>query len=174
MTELEPTQLHWLYEENPFEDLCAHGGVYLNINGTIVSDGLDKEWTLSTASYYLLKTVWSDYKATSDTHHLIPCCGHSMWKDVSFEDGIYIVECTNGINWEIKHQGEKLTHRFPDGTTLETDAVEWKKVVCEFSKKVIDFFVTASPKVCSDEYEREGFEIFMRQWLERFDRACKS
>jgi hypothetical protein len=174
MIELKPTNLHWLNDVNPFEDLCAHGGVYLNINGFVVSDGEDFDWSVSTASYYLLKTVWSDYEANSDVRHLIPHCGHCMYKAEGEEDSLYISECSNGINWEISHTDEAVIHRFADETSTETSCGEWSRAVCAFSREVLDFFNAASPKICEDKDEREGFELFMQQWLERLARACEN
>src|SRR5687768_10347624 len=108
MEELKPKNLRWLVEENPRVDLCLHGGVYLRINDTLVVDD-DADWTLSAASYFLLKTVRGDYDpAKNPNRHLIPCCGHLMLLSPEEDDGLCICECSNGINWTIKHTGEDV------------------------------------------------------------------
>lgn len=175
MVDLRPTNLHWLVDEDPSQDLCAHGGVYLKINDCLISDGTDIHWTLSTASFRLLKTVWSDYTPKGDLdEQLIPCCGHSMWVWDDSEDGLTIVGCPNGIDWEIKHASGNLTHILDDGSTEAVPLVEWRDAVCSFSKEVLEFFMTAWPKKADDQLEEEGFELFMRLWRSRLEKACNS
>ena len=171
MVELEPKDLHWLVDDDPSQDLCAHGGVYLKINDAVISEGSDSEWTVSAASYYLLKTAWSDHKPGLD-NQLIPCCGHSMVKTDDVEDGLVIIGCPNGIDWEIKHVADNVIHRFDDGTTQAVTEDEWRLAVSAFSRQVLDFFVTAGPKKC-EPAEREAFEFFMSQWQARLERASK-
>ena len=173
MVELEPRNLHWLVEEDPSQDLCAHGGVYLKINNTVVSNGDDLEWTLSTSSFRLLKTVWENHVPINELdNQLIPCCGHSMWKAGDAEDGLAIIGCPNGINWEIKHSDGKVTHLLGRGVSEEVTAAEWRNAVCGFSTKVLDFFMTSWPKKTDDRSEQEGFELFMQLWRSRLDKSC--
>lgn len=170
MVELEPTNLHWLYAEDPFRDLCAHGDVYLKINDYVVSDGEQPDWSVSTASYYLLDTISKDYNRKSN-RHLIPCCGYTMWRSEDESDGIYIGECDNGIDWQINHLSGKVVHSFSDGKTEEVSDLEWHDAVISFSQEVFNFFLSASPKVVDDEFDRAGFESFLRKWQHRLESA---
>lgn len=164
--ELRPTNLHWLEESNPYEDCCAHGGVYIRIGDTIVSDGKDEDWSVSTAAFNFLKSIFQDHKLLGE-EPLVPHCGFTMWPVESEPDGLYIPNCDLSINWSITHKGDQIVHEFKDGTTLETSLLVWKKAVCEFADDVYDFFQTAWPKVIDDEQDRKGFELFMSLWRER-------
>lgn len=40
----------------------------------------------------------------------------------------------------------------------------WRKVVCQFSDDVYEFFMTAWPKNITDGDDLKGFELFMSLW----------
>jgi hypothetical protein len=161
--ELEATQLHWLEGNDPFADCCLHGGVYLKIGDVLLSDGKDSDWTVSTSAFNLLKTINQDHKIGSG-RPLIPHCGQTMWLLESEPDGLYLGGCDLGIDWEVRHQGNTVIHRFFNGQTAEVSPHNWRSAVCAFSDKVHEFFMTAWPKNIKDQEDRKGFELFMNLW----------
>lgn len=164
--ELEPTDLHWLDGSYPFEDCCLHGAVYLKIGDTLISDGSDKEWTVSTAAYNLLKTIHKNHEITEE-RPLIPHCGHTMWVEESEPDGLYLGGCDIGIDWTIQHEADTVLHKIGDGVSVETNSDVWRKAVCQFSDDVFDIFTTAWPKRIADKDDLKGFELFMKLWRQR-------
>ena len=83
---LKVKNLHWLGEPETERDLCLHGFVDLSIGGKILSDENSGDWTISVASYNLLKTVHNNYTKSKYHSQLIPCCGHSMYLDAKKEN----------------------------------------------------------------------------------------
>jgi hypothetical protein len=160
--ELRPTELHWLEGSDPYQDCCVHGGVYLRLGDRLVSDGTDHEWTVSTAAFFLLRSVFRDYTA-DESEPLIPHCGHTMWPIEGEPDGLYLGGCDIGISWNIHHDADQTIHEFHDQRVVMPRSV-WAKEVCNFSDEVHEFLMTAWPKEFYDEMDREGFELFMNLW----------
>jgi hypothetical protein len=92
MVDLKATSLHWLEKSNPFEDCCLHGGVYLKLGDSLISDGRDTDWTVSTAALNLFNTLKQNHKV-EDERPLIPHCGHTMWVHEGEPDGLYLGAC---------------------------------------------------------------------------------
>ncbi|HMJ09457.1 MAG TPA: hypothetical protein VK468_10655 [Pyrinomonadaceae bacterium] len=168
--ELRATNLHWLEVSNPFEDCCVHGGVCLTIGDIQVSDGIESDWTVSTAAFNLLRTLEHDHTIKNE-RPLVPHCGHTMWVVNSEQDGLFLGGCDIGIDWEVRHRSDKVLHIFGKDKTVETSREIWRSEVCKFSDEVYAFFLTAWPKVIQDEDDRKGFELFMQLWTEMRARA---
>lgn len=164
--ELKPTRMHWIVEGDPFRDCCVHGGVYFRLGQTVISDGIDDSWSISTAAFNFLRTLFTDHKLGYG-EPLVPHCGFTMWP-VAFEpDGLYMPNCDLSINWSILHKGDQLVHEFQNGTICETSLIAWSKAVSQFADEVYEFFHTAWPKIIDEEEGRAGFELFMKLWRER-------
>lgn len=165
MTEIElrATNLHWLEESNPYEDCCLHGGVYLRIGETVLSDGNDNDWTVSTAAFNLLKTAHQNHEIDNE-RPLIPHCGHTMWLVEGESDGLYLGGCDIGIDWAIRHEPPNVVHKLGDERSVKMGSESWRQAVCKFSDEVYEFFLTAWPKSISDKDDRKGFELFMSLW----------
>lgn len=161
--DLRATNLHWLEESDPFEDCCLHGAVYLRIGDTLLSDGNDLSWTVSTAAFNLLKTLNENHEL-GDQRPLIPHCGHTMWVVESEPDSLYLGGCDIGIDWTIQHEPGKVLHKLGGDRNVETSPDVWRKAVCQFSDDVFEFFMTAWPKNITDEDDLKGFELFMSLW----------
>jgi len=168
--DLRAINLHWLEQSDPFEDCCLHGGVYLEIEDTILSDGRDSEWTVSTAAFNLLKTLSQNHDV-GDQRPLIPHCGHTMWVHKGEPDDLYLGGCDIGIDWTIEHEPGKVLHKIRDQRVVETSSDEWRTAVCQFSDSVFEFFMTAWPKRISDKDDLKGFELFMNLWQEHRAKA---
>ncbi len=161
--ELKATNLHWLEESSPFEDYCLHGGVYLRLGDTVLSDGNDEDWTVSTAAFNLLKTLKQNHDLGGE-RPLIPHCGHSMWLAEGEPDGLYLGGCDIGIDWTIQHESGKVVHKLGGSRTVEMSSDIWRNAICQFSDEVFEFFMSAWPKNIADESDFKGFELFMSLW----------
>lgn len=158
--------MHWTENVDPFEDCCVTGGIYLKIDETIVSDGSDIDWAVSTAAFNFLRTLFEG-QPLIDREALIPHCGFTMWPIASERDGLYMPNCDIGINWSITHEGDQVVHEFKDGTKVRTEISDWKSAVRQFADEVMDFMHTAWPKVIDDEQDKQGFELFLSLWQKR-------
>jgi hypothetical protein len=158
--------MHWIESGDPFKDCCVHGGVYLRLGEINLSDGTDLDWSVSTAAFNLLRTLFEDQPLIG-REALIPHCGHTMWPIATEPDGLYLPNCDIGINWSITHEGNRIFHEFPDGTHVIAGISEWKSAVCKFADEVMDFMHTAWPKVIDDEQDKHGFELFLSLWKKR-------
>lgn len=164
--EIRPAGLRWLEKGDPHDDYCVHGGIFLRLGDAIISDGVT-EWTVSTAAFRLLGTVSNDHNTEMD-EALIPCCGFNMWPEKSARDGIYIPNCSNGIDWVVRHPAPNvIEHAFADNQILYTNREQWTKAAIEFSDPIRAFYSTAWPKNFYDEESRLGFERFLSLWDER-------
>ena len=161
--EIKPVELHWLEGSDPFADCCAHGGVYIRLGNNVLSDGSDKDWTLSTASFNLLKSIRSDHVVNKE-RPLVPHCGHTMWIADSEPDNLYLGGCDIGIDWTVKHASERVLHELAEDSIVATSLDDWRNAVCAFSDTVYLFFMSAWPKKINDEEDRRGFELFMNLW----------
>ena len=164
--ELVPMNLHWMEDGDPFADCCVHGGTFFSIDNTVLVDGKDDDWAISTGAFNLLGTVSCDHIPTRE-NALVPHCGFTMWVDESQPDGLYLPNCDLGINWRIGHEEGRVLHTFIDGQTFEMTSFEWKEVVCKFSDEIHGYFHTAWPKTFYDEMDKLGFELFMKLWEKR-------
>ena len=163
--------MHWTDNVDPFHDCCVHGRLYLKIGSQIVSAG-DSEWTLSTAAFNFLRTIFENHDSAHE-EDLIPCCGFNMWPDDSLKDGLYIPNCGNGIDWSVEHEADTLAHRLSANVTLYTSKKVWARAVCDFADEVFAYFQTAWPKVIDNEEDRTGFNRFIKLWQERRSSAEK-
>lgn len=168
--DLKPINMHWLEKGDPYMDCCVHGGIYLQIGSKVVSNGSDTDWTISTAAFNFLRSIFFDHNLLGE-EPLIPHCGFTMWVVAGQPDDLYIPNCETNVNWSIRHRGDQVIHKFIDGTTIEISLAVWKVAVCKFADEIYEFFQTAWPKVIDDPDDRKGFELFMRLWRERRAKA---
>ena len=155
--------MHWLENGDPFADCCVHGGVYLRLGDIEVSDGTDLDWTISTAAFNFLRTLFED-QAVMGREALISHCGHTMWPVETEPDGLYLPNCDIGVNWSITHKGKQIVHEFQDGTKVTLALSEWNSAECRFADEIMDFMHTAWPKTIDDEQDKQGFELFLGLW----------
>lgn len=158
--------MHWIEKGDPITDCCVQGGVYLRLGEIEVADGTDLDWTVSTAAFNLLRTLFENQPLTG-REAIIPHCGHTMWPLETEPDGLYLPNCDIGINWSITHDGNQIVHEFQDGTKVALALSEWRSAVCKFADEVMAFMHTAWPKIIDDEQDRQGFELFLSLWKRR-------
>jgi len=162
MVELKALNLHWLEDTDAEKDLCVHGFIFLKLDDEIISDAKSSDWTVSTAAYYLLKTLKENH-LTSESNFLIPHCGFTMW-EIGEDKELYIGGCDIGLNWNITHLKGKIIHEIAEGKFIETNYDEWRNAVCDFSDEVMKFYEVSLPKIVDDYEDKKGFELFMKEW----------
>jgi len=162
MIELRALNLHWLEDSEAERDLCAHSSVYLKIGSKIVSDENSGDWTVSASAYYLLDSLKENHDGSIEPQ-LLPCCGFNMYAVGNDNGELLIIGCSNGINWTITHEQNKVIHQI-GGEILEMDFGEWRNAVIEFSDSVMNFYEMSSPKIVDDEEDKKGFELFIKEW----------
>ena len=171
MIELRPKNLHWLGDPGEdVGDLCAHSTVFLRIGDRIISDEASGDWTVSAASYYLLKALSDGHDGTKEPQ-LLPCCGMPLPVGHTDSEPV-LVGCSNGINWTITNEGGRTIHSFGNNETIDVERNEWHEAVCQFSREVRQFFKDSNPKKPADLAEGRGFELFMRDWDTLIEQYC--
>ncbi len=158
-------------EDDP-EDQCAHGRVLFQVNDTIFVKP-DDNWTVTTSALYLLRTITEDHTTenpVSETNFLFPCCGFSVWPaGERFE--VLCMGCSNGVDVEITHHQGMVTIKSSAGSE-EVSESEWAAAVQGFVDSVQGFYKTSTPKAhIKDEYDRQGWAAFWKEWEERYQQA---
>jgi hypothetical protein len=168
---LSPTRLHWLKEpDGDPADLCVHSPVRVEVGGVSLVKPEDGDWTVSTASLYLLRTLVRSHNADSRVgDHLFPCCGFTMY-DVG-EPDVVICGCPNGADFAVERQGEMVILRQTEGCAHEVRFDDWRRAVCSFSDVVRDFYEQAAPRTPADVEDAKGFKVFLAEWTRRRDLA---
>ncbi|MBE5758850.1 MAG: hypothetical protein E7332_02305 [Clostridiales bacterium] len=170
--ELFAEELHFIgkNEKDKRTDLCIHGKVICRVKGHSLSD--DTEWCVSASAYRFLESLFYDHPAGME-EHLIPCCGHMM---IPSEDGcsVKIIGCTNGIDFDILHEGEMIRLRAEASGDILIPYQEYKKSVLSFAAQVIAFYRKNPPRRFEGAYEREAFCAYIAGFFSLYHRACSS
>lgn len=172
MMELYANGLHFLGndEESQREDLCIHGGVFLKVNDTVVSElKKDGSWCVSASALRFLRSLFrSVFFGTEE--HMIPCCGHFM---IASEDKkrVTIIGCNNGIDFDVIHENHEVIIRLEDGMEQRVPYSEYREAVLAFALQIKDFFDKSPARIFTDDFERDGFEAFQTEFSELLDRA---
>jgi len=163
MITLRPVNLHWITDSDDPTDLCAHGRVELAINGKSLITPDAGDWCVSAAALYLLRTLSRSHTRESPVgEHLIPCCGHAMYK-VDGEADVVLIGCCNGINWHVVHEAPNAVLTFDDGSVFNVPLAEWRAAVCRFSDDVSQFYNCSTPKTPNDD-DADGYAAFTQEW----------
>lgn len=172
MIVLEPKEMTWIkgQEDDP-NDLCAHGKVHFEIDGKVLVNENDGEWTISASALYLLRTLESDYMKDEPLfEHVFPCCGFNMY-DIEDKEDVIISGCPSGINFEIIHDENKIKIMFDSFEPFVISQENWREAVVRFSESVMNFYLESSPKTPYSEMEKKGFDKFMSEWKRRHEAA---
>jgi hypothetical protein len=168
MLTISPQDLHWLSEGSAEDDLCAHGGVSIELDGSALLQTPDADFTLSAAALYLLRTLSSDHGPSIRVgEHLIPHCGHAMWAEEGSGD-VTITGCNIGLDWTVQRRASVIQLGFEGGRTVTIPFQDWQSAVVAFSDTVQTFYDRSNPKrLPADRHEREGFDLFLNEWRRR-------
>lgn len=169
---LKPQGLRWLTKpaDDP-QDLCAHGKVTFEIDGTSLITPEDGEWTVSAAALYLLRTLDNNFAqepffVADESEQIFPCCGFEMY-DVEGEDDVLILGCPNGINLQIAHDGKKVEIKAEEKNPIFVSYADWRDAVVKFSEIVRAFYASSSTKQAVELDLQQGFNKFLSEWERR-------
>lgn len=158
---LQVSHLHWLGEDAPEADLCAHGTVELRIVDRVnrVTD-----LCVGTACVLLLRVLDCDHETGSNAKDaLVPHCGHAFFVD---DTGLWLnTNCNVGLDWSVQHHGGFVTLSI-DRASVTVPRQQWIAAVTRFCDTVEEFYRQAAPKTPNAE-TLEGFTAFRREWRER-------
>ena len=144
-------------------DKCAHGQVYMEIDGVVIVEEGEDDWNLSMGAIHLLRTLERSHSFESPLfENLIPCCGHAMFK-IDEEPGLMIIECPHGINFQVIHTDAGVDI-VKDGQPTTISMESWRWAVVKFSEAVRSFHNASDAKIVEDDVEREGYDQFMKEW----------
>jgi len=161
----------WLCNDNGEEDLCSHGEIYLNVNGTIITQsGMDEEWGISESALALLRTLDKDYFCDPDNEEGLILHGCGL---------ILMMGCPISIHWTVKHIDDQvILTDFVKVATVnpETGSVhypeleiklsrnEYKNQVVSFALHAKKFFDNSKEKRTSDAFDKEMYEEFWNEY----------
>jgi hypothetical protein len=164
---LQLHNLHWLAEDAPERDLCAHGAVTVQIGETLLATPDDGDWCVSAASIYLLRTLTTTHTYDAPVgEQLMPCCGFAMYPQDNSAD-VFIMGCSSGVDWEVHHEGDRVRLRTYQGEEEMLSLEEWRRIVAAFADAVASFYAASAPKQFSDSYDAQGFAAFQAEWARR-------
>ncbi|MBG0788235.1 MAG: hypothetical protein H0S79_24365 [Anaerolineaceae bacterium] len=170
---LEPRNMHWIRDiVDDDKDVCAHGNIYFEVNGTTLVDGSSEDFTVSGAALYLLRSLEADYIAEKEVNNQIfPCCAHGMFAFDNEED-VLIIGCSLGTDFDVLHRLGRIVIVF-NGKRYRVSEKEWRKAVLHFSDMVKAYYNSCSPKDISewDEENTHAYEVFLAEWDRRVKAA---
>ncbi|UNJ81365.1 hypothetical protein LIT32_25295 (plasmid) [Bacillus sp. CMF21] len=159
----------WLCNDK--EDLCSHGEIILNVNGTIITQSyIDEEWGISESALALLRTLDKDYICDPDIEEglILHGCGT-----------ILMMGCPISIHWTVKHiDGQvilsdfvKVTTTNPKTGSIYYPGLEIKLSKNEYTNQVVSFalqakklFDNSKEKLISDDFDKEMYEDFWDEY----------
>lgn len=174
MIRLVVSNLRWIEPGDQPKDMCAHGDVELAVDGHTLGTVDDGEWCVSAAAVHLLRTLTESHTDNAPiAEHLIPCCGHCIIPPDEQDGDVTFMECNQGIDWQIIHNGDTVQMILPDGHTATVKLADWRTAVIRFADTVKDFYALSAPKRPSDDWEEKGFNAMMAEWNRRRRKAAE-
>ncbi|EMY14928.1 hypothetical protein LEP1GSC043_0104 [Leptospira weilii str. Ecochallenge] len=166
MIQIVFSDLHWLPQDDQADDLCAHDTVNVCIDNETISDVPNKEWTLSCAGLYLLRSLEHDYHPGDYGSQLIPCCSFDFIPQENWQFPVLMLGCSNGIEWHIKHERNAVTHTTLNGNSSTLALHEWISLVLTLTNQVEEFYRLSGPKKTISKELEEGYSRFWSEWKE--------
>ena len=145
-------------------DLCVHGNVIFEINGTQICSSVE-EYCVSAFAYRLLKTLNSDHNISKEGQ-IIPCCGHEMIPSKD-NTSVNILDCPFGIDFDVIHQDQLILIKF-DNKEFTIEFNVWKNAVFKITEKVEEFYRSNKPRLFYKKlkkYEMQSFSAFITEWF---------
>jgi hypothetical protein len=158
--EIRALDFGWMGKDSGRTDLCAHGGLYLRIGDSILSDEQDGEWTLSATALNLLRTLKPGYSDTDIIDFIVPCCGMPF----ASGDKTILMGCNQGIYWDIRHVGDKVHHKLGNGEEVVASFDDYKKAIYAFADAVEEFYRKSEPKDLSMDSDADAFQAMWKEW----------
>jgi len=157
---LEASKLHWLGEP-PEYDTCVHGALTFEIDGHVISDDIEHDWTVSGSALLFLRSLEQGHSPSEVGLQLIP---HCAMPDFDLNGELLLSPCGYGIDWEINLERNRVNHRFQDGVSIEVSAREWKTAVVRFANQILEFI--------KSEPERQFVESDLNDGKPAFELYC--
>lgn len=145
-------------------DLCVHGNVLFEIEGTKICP-FDEEYCVSVFAYRLLKTLKSNHQG-SEEGQMIPCCGHEMIPSMD-NTSVNILDCPFGIDFDVIHQAQLILIKYDNIECIIKYDV-WRDAVLKIASKVEEFYKTSKPRLFYKqlkEYDVKSFSAFITEWF---------
>lgn len=164
MFQIDVEKLEWMNgsKDDP-EDLCVHGDTIVFIGDEI----FQYYATVSATVLYLLKSISEDHRI-GEEEQMLPCCGFSIYAQNNALDTVDIVGCSNGIDWSVIHEKDRIRLITSAGKETVVSISEYRKIVYQFADKVEEFYKSCSPKILpEDKTDREGYIAFWNEWHRR-------
>jgi hypothetical protein len=148
-------------------DLCSHGEIYLNVNGTIITQpGVGEEWGISESALALLRTINKDYICNPDHEEglILHGCGAML-----------MMGCPISIHWTVHHLGDqvlladfvKISTTNPatgsiyyPGLQVKMSSKKYKESVVSFALQGKKLFEESKDKQIVDDFDKEMYEGF--------------
>ena len=160
---------YWIdRDEHNQSDYCSHGDIYLSINENEVINKESGSWTVASAALRLMKSALYGYNSCSDLP-IISCCGYLL----NFG-------CPNIITWDAEIVGNSIKisnievgeikyggHIFSKDKFI-IDLKEYRDQVMSFARKVKRFYSKNKPRAFADEYYKEEYQEYWRQFELRY------
>lgn len=160
---IDAYDLAWIdgVEDDP-KDLCLHGRAV-----AIIGDKkLEYDATVSATGLCLLKTITEDHIINKDIQ-MFPCCGHTLIPGEDLSE-VYIMGCSNGIDWTVLHEDGYIKIILEDGETTLVEFEQYKQEVFALADKIESFYNACSPKrLPKDAFEKNGYLAFWNEWHRR-------
>ncbi len=163
--ELRLLDLHWLVDDAPQVDLCAHGHVRVRIGSDIVADASSLDVTVSATALYLLRSLTTDFIPHQQASQLLPCCGH-YWFLEENNPLVLLMGCANGIDWSIIHTpNQHVRHVAESGQEAIIPFAVYQQLVLNFADQVEQFYASSQPKILPvDEDDRRAYLAYWAEW----------
>ncbi len=156
--------LHWIdRKEDNGKDLCLHGNVFVRIGDEIIDNGVDNNWTVSAGALMMLRSIETNHIAFKEENHMLPCCGHFMYIDEK-TNKIVVLGCPTGIDWTVIHEGTDVKLITENGKETIISNEEYKKTIFNYADKLKDFYDNSLSKIFSEDYDRECYSEFWKEW----------
>jgi hypothetical protein len=167
----------WLNEDSTNTDLCSHGYFKLIVgNIEILNNTTDLEFTISTSTLNLLRTIESNHIATKNFEILIHC--GMLTPELS---------CPVGIYWDLKHKGNKIeisniTKQFGVGDLekkefknlkIEILKTDYIKDILIVAKNVKLFFNQEPERIIDNEFESKQWDTFWKEFNYLYQNALE-
>lgn len=174
--EIQITEQGWIsgQPDSVREDLRSHGDIRLVIGGRVIAPGDGHgDYTISTSALTLLRTLDADYSARGTDNQMILCCGM-----------ILMTSCPIGIYWSVSRAGGRVrladaalceeigsVREFP-GLSVDLAEDEYRRRIVAFAQEAKEPF-TGIEKVIDEDWERDTYGKFWREYNARLDRAVE-
>ena len=153
------------------EDVCSHGEIYLNVNGTIISDTEDDEWNINESALILLRTVKYGFPTNSKPYYY-----PDDLKEESIINhcGAYMMFCPSNIIWKVdKKEDFVKLYDFIKDEDIEYKGLEaivplktYASQIYKFAKDASSLFENKNIKYKSSELFEGMYSLFWKEYDE--------